>query len=47
VELAELLLARGADPTIRDQAWSSTPLGWARYMGQPATVALLEPITPP
>ena len=46
VELAELLLARGADPAIRDLSWSSTPLGWARYMNQPATVALLEPLTP-
>jgi len=46
VELAELLLARGADPAIRDQWWSSTPLGWAQQMNQPATIALLEPLTP-
>jgi ankyrin repeat protein len=43
--LARTLLELGADPNIPDKHYRSTPLGWARYFGQPALVGLLEPIT--
>jgi len=44
-ELAELLLGLGADPHLEDHRFHSTPLGWARHFAQPATIALLEPLT--
>ena len=47
LELARTLLRLGADPDARDQRFDSTPLGWARYFGQPEVVALLEPVTRP
>lgn len=28
-DVVELLLARGADPTLRDEMWESTAIGWA------------------
>ena len=37
-----LLLARGADASITDAAYNSTPLGWARVGEQDAAVAILE-----
>ena len=37
-----LLLDRGADASIADGAYDSTPLGWARFGEQPDAVALLE-----
>jgi hypothetical protein len=45
VGLAGLLISLGADPDLRDRRYDSTPLGWARYFEQPATVELLEPVT--
>jgi hypothetical protein len=45
-ELAGLLLELGADPTVRDARFASTPLGWAEHLGQPALVELLTPVTP-
>jgi hypothetical protein len=45
VELGRLLLDLGADPAIEDARFGSTPLGWARHFGQPAMIALLEPLT--
>jgi len=42
---AQLVLERGADPNIPDQHYQSTPLGWARYSGQPAVAELLGPYT--
>jgi hypothetical protein len=45
VALARTLLDLGADPDIPDQRYQSTPLGWARYFGQPAVAELLEPRT--
>jgi hypothetical protein len=47
LDLARSLVRLGADPTIRDQRFDSTPLGWARYFGQEQLVALLEPLTAP
>jgi ankyrin repeat protein len=39
--VVELLLERGADPTIKDVRYQSTPLGWARHMSRDDVVALL------
>lgn len=43
--LTRRLLTLGADPHIRDRRFDATPLDWARYLDQPATVAVLEPVT--
>jgi ankyrin repeat protein len=43
--MARVLLGRGADPDVTDQRFDSTPLGWARHLGRPALVELLEPVT--
>jgi ankyrin repeat protein len=45
--LARRLIELGADPDVRDKRFSATPLGWARYFGQPELIALLEPLTSP
>ncbi len=45
LELARLLLSRGASPTVRDARFDSTPLGWARHGGKEEMIALLEPVT--
>ncbi len=45
VALARMLLDLGADPDIPDKRYQSTPLGWARHLGQPALADLLEPVT--
>jgi ankyrin repeat protein len=47
LDLAMRLLRLGADPDIRDQRFSSTPLGWARHFGQEQLIELLEPLTAP
>jgi ankyrin repeat protein len=39
----ELLLERGADPTIQDAAFGGTPLGWAQHAGTESSIALLTP----
>jgi ankyrin repeat protein len=44
--LAEWLLAAGADPSLRDKHYHSTPLGWASHFGQQPLIDLLEPLTP-
>ncbi len=41
VELVELLLELGADPSLQDHRFDSTPLGWAEHLEQPDTAALL------
>jgi hypothetical protein len=35
------LLDSGADPTIRDATWDSTPGGWAEHSGEIRAVELL------
>jgi hypothetical protein len=45
VELAQRLLALGADPTAIDERFKATPLGWARYFGHDELVDLLESAT--
>ncbi len=45
VELARILLGLGANPTIKDARFDSTPLGWAQHFGQRAIIELLAPVT--
>lgn len=40
VEMARLLLERGADPTIPDAIYTSTPAGWAEHFGSSGVKAL-------
>ena len=42
IELARILLDAGADPSIRDDKYQSTVLGWADFCGQPDVAALLR-----
>jgi hypothetical protein len=36
------LLARGADPTLRDTRWNGTAAGWARHARHPEIADLIE-----
>jgi len=38
-ELARILIEAGADPSIRDEAYESTPLGWALHLDRPNAAA--------
>jgi ankyrin repeat protein len=42
LEMARLLVNRGAKLDIRDKIYHSTPLGWARYAGKTEVAAWLE-----
>jgi ankyrin repeat protein len=42
LEIARLLLDAGADPSIRDDTYNSTVLGWAEYCGQPEIADLVR-----
>ena len=42
VEMIELLLARGADPSIEDALYHSTPAGWAEHGGAARALATLR-----
>jgi hypothetical protein len=48
-KMVELLLARGADPTIRDRQYNGTPAGWAatavEVTNNPACESLAERLT--
>jgi ankyrin repeat protein len=41
----ELLLERGADPSIKDVRYQSTPLGWARHLGRDNVVGLFTELS--
>jgi ankyrin repeat protein len=43
--VVELLLARGADPSIQDARYQPTPLGWATHMGKGDVAALLTELS--
>jgi ankyrin repeat protein len=45
VPMIELLIARGADPDVRDMLWGGTPLGWAIHENRSAARARLETAT--
>jgi ankyrin repeat protein len=45
--IIRFLIERGADPTIRDEEYGATPLGWARYAGRNEAVALLRSLGAP
>ncbi len=42
VDCLNLLLDRGADPTVVDAAHGGTPLGWAEHGGATAAVEILR-----
>jgi ankyrin repeat protein len=42
LEMVRLLLELGADPTVRDREYGSTPLGWAEHNRQAAVVEYLQ-----
>ncbi|HZJ63482.1 MAG TPA: ankyrin repeat domain-containing protein [Kofleriaceae bacterium] len=43
--VVELLLERGADPSIKDVRFQSTALGWARHLGRDNVVDLLTDLS--
>ena len=42
VEIARMLLDAGADPSIYDDKYDNTPLGWAEFCEQPQVATLLR-----
>lgn len=46
LDAAHMLIELGADPSIRDARFHSTPLGWADHFGQQAMADYLRPLTP-
>lgn len=42
VEIARMLLDAGADPSIHDDKYDNTPLGWAEFCEQPQIAQLLR-----
>jgi ankyrin repeat protein len=42
IDVIEALLDAGADPTLRDARYDSTPAGWAEHEGQSAALELLR-----
>lgn len=42
VDCLNLLLDRGADPTVADAAYGGTPLGWAEHGGATAAIEILK-----
>ena len=43
--VVELLLERGADPSIKDVRFQSTPLGWATHLGRANVIDLLTDLS--
>jgi ankyrin repeat protein len=41
-DLVRALIHAGADLTARDARYGSTPLGWAKALGRPHLVSVLE-----
>jgi hypothetical protein len=47
LEMIKLLLEAGADPTIEDPRYQSTPAGWAEHFGHPDAERYLRPLERP
>jgi len=47
LDLVKALLDLGADPTIQDLSYNSTPLGWAEHNNQHAVIDYLTRLQPP
>jgi hypothetical protein len=49
VELVEMLLAAGADPSVKDNQFGATPLEWAQEFRRPRVIAAIKraPAPPP
>jgi hypothetical protein len=47
LDMVRLLLELGADPTLLDQSFNATPLGWARHNQQHEVAAYLEALAQP
>ncbi len=45
--MATLLLSLGADPSLKDRSFDSTPLGWAEHGNHRQIITLLTPVTAP
>jgi len=43
--VVELLVERGADQSIKDVRYQSTPLGWATYLGRDEVIAVLSELS--
>ena len=41
-DIVRLLLARGANPSYRDDGWEATPLDWAQHRGGEEVVRILK-----
>lgn len=46
LELVRLLVDLGADPSVIDEEWKTTPLGWAEYFEHADVAEYLAPLTP-
>ena len=44
LDALRILLETGADPTIRDERFDSTPAGWAEHFGKQAAREMLEQV---
>ena len=44
LELAQLLIERGARPDIKDVLWKGTPADWAHHVGRTEMEAYLRPL---
>jgi ankyrin repeat protein len=45
IAMAQALIDVGADPSIEDDAFGATPLGWAEHACQAEFIAFIEPLT--
>jgi ankyrin repeat protein len=44
LEMVKLLISLGADPSVRDEEFNATPLGWADYGEREEVVDYLKSI---
>ena len=41
-EMVRYLLENGADPSVRENNWDDTPMGWARWSGKEEVIEILS-----